>query len=469
MNIVILAAGSGTRMLSAQPKVLHHLAGKPLIHYVIETACRLNPSKLVIVLSKQSQFIKEIIKTNLAIEPIIVIQNKQLGTAHALKQALPKLLYSEQTLVLYADVPLVKIETLKELIKNKENSPTSLGILTTLIQNPTGYGRILRDNKNHVRRIIEEKDASPTERKICEINTGIMLVPTNYLNQWLNKITPDNTQNEFLLTDIIPLALEDEVKIFTQQAIYSTYVLGINNRKQLAELERQFQLSLAQKILEKGTTLADPKRFDLRGVLECGKDVFIDINAIIEGEVKIGDRVIIGANCILKNCSIGNDSIIEPFSLIDSAKIGNNVIIGPYARLRPGSILADNVKIGNFVEIKNTKLNEKTKVNHLSYIGDASIGKNVNIGAGTITCNYDGETKHKTIIGDDVFVGSDCQLIAPLEIGNNKTIAAGTTIWRNISSNEKELILNSKIQTSAPLKAKKKSNKCSFLNKEYDK
>lgn len=455
MNIVILAAGSGTRMLSDKPKVLHNLAGKPLIHYVIKTACKLNPSKLVIVLGKENQDVENIIQKSTTVKVNIVIQHEQLGTGHALKQALPVLNHAEKTLILYADVPLIDEKILKALIQKEGSTSNSLSILTTVIKDPTGYGRILRNAANSVYRIVEEKAASQKEREVCEVNTGIMTAPTHKLMDWLKKINKNNEQKEFLLTDIIPLALKDGIKISTIQIEHNDHALGVNNREQLAQLERQTQLSFAKKILKRGVTLADPNRFDLRGQLECGKDVFIDINALIEGTVKIGDRVTIGANCILKNCTIGDESIVEPFSFIDSSEIGRNTTIGPYARIRPGTKLADNTKVGNFVEIKNSTLNQKTKINHLSYIGDTIIGKNVNIGAGTITCNYDGEKKYQTIIGDNVFVGSDCQLIAPLKIGSNKMIAAGTTVWRDIPNPSKELVLNTKIQQCSKLRSKK--------------
>lgn len=457
MNIVILAAGSGKRMLSDQPKALHLLAGKPLIQHVIETACKLNPTNLVVVINQaiSSIGINQTIQPYIPIPIHVVIQHEQLGTGHALKQALPKLTHSIPTLVLYADVPLIKLTVLEQLIKKEQKLTGSLGILTISLQDPTGYGRIIKNDAGMPCRIVEENNASDEEKKICEVYTGIMIAPTYQLSQWLQHIGNNNFQNECLLTDIIALAFNDKINIFSVKATNNDQVLGVNNRTQLANLERQYQYSIAQKILQNGTTLADPARFDLRGTLSIGKDVFIDINTLIEGSVIIGDHVTIGPNCILKNCTIGNNSLIDAFSLIDSATIGNNSIIGPYARIRPGSTIADNVKIGNFVEIKNTKVKQQTKINHLSYIGDAIIGENVNIGAGTITCNFDGIKKNQTIINDNVFVGSDCQLIAPLYIGKNKNIAAGTTVWKNIPNDQNELILNEKIQKNI---TKRKNN-----------
>lgn len=427
LNIVILAAGEGKRMHSSLPKVLHTLAGRPMLMHVINTARLLSPDKICIVIGHGGEIVKKSVAGN---DLTWVMQAQQLGTGHALMQALPHLDRDGLTLVLYGDVPLISIQTLRELIAKVEEKHCVL--LTADIENPSGYGRIVRDPKTRaIKAIVEQKDASAEQQEIHEINTGIMLIPNGYLHDWLPRIENKNTQHEYYLTDIIALSARYGVQIVSSQAVYIWEVMGINNKSQLAALERIYQRNCADKLLHQGVSLKDPSRIDIRGELICGFDVEIDIGCIFEGNAKLGDSVHVGAHCILKNVKIGADTTILPYSLIEDAEIGENCKIGPYARIRPGTKLSNKVHIGNFVEVKNSQVAVGSKANHLSYIGDSIIGKNVNIGAGTITCNYDGVSKHETIIEDDVFIGSDTQLIAPVKISKGSTIGAGSTITRN--------------------------------------
>ena len=424
LNIIILAAGLGKRMNSSLPKVLHSLAGKSLLSHVLDTANALLPHRICVVYGHGNDAVRDAIDNN---ELIWVKQEPQLGTGHALMQALPHLDKKGLTLVLYGDVPLISFETLQKLISAslKEN----LALLTVRLDEPAGYGRIVRDTEaNNIIAIVEDKDANIDQQKIKEINTGIMVIPNANLHEWLPKLENKNSQKEYYLTDIVAIAAKAGEKIEAAHPSNNWEVLGVNSKVQLAALERTYQRNYAEKLLEQGVTLTDPSRIDIRGELNCGKDVEVDINCIFEGEVILADGVKIGAHCILKNVKIGAGTTILPFSLIEDADIGKNCRVGPFSRIRPGTNLADEIHIGNFVEIKNSSINSGSKINHLSYIGDATVGKKVNVGAGTITCNYDGINKFQTVIEDDVFIGSDTQLIAPVKITSGSTIGAGSTI-----------------------------------------
>ncbi|MDW7598109.1 MAG: bifunctional UDP-N-acetylglucosamine diphosphorylase/glucosamine-1-phosphate N-acetyltransferase GlmU [Nitrosomonadaceae bacterium] len=426
LNVVILAAGLGKRMHSTLPKVLHPLAGKPLISHVLATARTLLPGKICVVYGYGGELVPQVINDD---ELIWVKQDPQMGTGHALLQTLPHLDSNGVTLVLYGDVPLTSVETLKKLIATSAES--ILALLTLELDDPSGYGRIVRSSEGHgVIAIVEEKDASESEHQICEINTGIMVVPNQFLHNWLPKLENKNSQKEYYLTDIVKMAVTDGVKVDATHPEHAWETLGINSKVQLAALERIYQDETAGRLLDQGVTLSDPSRINIRGQLFCGSDVSIDINCIFEGAVQLGDGVRVGANCILKNTKIQAGTQIAPFSLIEDAEIGKDCRIGPYARIRPGTHLSDEVHIGNFVEIKNSSISTGSKANHLSYIGDSIVGKNVNIGAGTITCNYDGANKHQTIIEDNVFIGSDTQLIAPVTVAKGATIGAGSTITK---------------------------------------
>jgi bifunctional UDP-N-acetylglucosamine pyrophosphorylase/glucosamine-1-phosphate N-acetyltransferase len=432
LNIIILAAGLGKRMYSALPKVLHLLAGKSLLSHVLDTANALSPQKVCVVYGHGNETVPDAIGNN---QLIWVKQEPQLGTGHALMQALPHLDKKGMTLVLYGDVPLIRLETLQNLITAA--SAEKLALLTVELDEPTGYGRIIRDAEtDNILAIVEEKDTSIDQRKICEINTGIMAVPNVNLHEWLPKLENKNVQKEYYLTDIVAMAVKAGEKVEAAHPSDAREILGVNSKVQLAALERTYQENFANKLLEQGVTLADPSRIDIRGQLDCGKDVEIDINCIFEGVVKIGDGVRIGAHSILKNVKVETGTTIFPFSLIENADIGKNCRIGPFSRIRPGTSLANEVHIGNFVEVKNSSINTGSKVNHLSYIGDTTVGKKVNVGAGTITCNYDGANKFQTIIEDNVFIGSDTQLIAPVKITKGSTIGAGSTITRNTPPEE---------------------------------
>lgn len=419
-------------MQSALPKVLHTLAGVPLLEHVIHVARMLSPDRICVVVGHGSDKVKQLIAGN---DLIWVSQEQQLGTGHALMQALPQLSADGFTLVLYGDVPLVRVQTLQQLIGVSGEKDCAL--LTAIIDNPFGYGRILRDSEtNEIVAIIEQKDATAEQQKIEEINTGIMLIPNQYLHRWLPKLENQNSQHEYYLTDIIAMAVKDGLQVASTQAKNFWEVMGVNNKHQLAELERIYQKNCADKLLENGVSLRDPNRIDIRGELACGSDVEIDINCIFEGIVKLGNSVRVGAHCMLKNVTVAPGSIIHPFSLIEDSEIGEDCKIGPYARIRPGTRLAKKVHIGNFVEVKNSQIAAASKANHLSYIGDSTVGENVNIGAGTITCNYDGANKYRTIIEDDVFIGSDTQLIAPVKIAKGSTIGAGSTITKETPENQ---------------------------------
>lgn len=424
LNIVILAAGKGTRMYSDKPKVLHALAGRPLIQHVLDTALALESDKTCIVYGHGGEAVPQAMSQY---EASFVLQEPQLGTGHAVKQALPALIPDSVTLVLYGDVPLTQTKTLKQLL----NKPDALTLLTLVMDNPTGYGRIVRNSAGKVVAIVEEKDATTEQREIREVNTGILVAPTHLLSGWLNNLQNNNAQGEYYLTDIVAMAVKQGIEVSTSQPDHAWEVMGINSKIQLAELERIWQQEQSLQLLKLGVTLADPARLDIRGKLVCGRDVEIDIGCIFEGEVNLGSRVKVGAYSVIRNAKIEAGTHIAPYSHIDTAEIGENCSIGPYARLRPGTKLHSEVHIGNFVEIKNSEIAKGSKANHLSYIGDSTVGSRVNVGAGTITCNYDGANKHRTIIEDDVFIGSDTQLIAPVTVKRGSTIGAGSTITRD--------------------------------------
>ncbi len=429
MNIVILAAGQGKRMYSALPKVLHPIAGKPMLGHVIDTIQKMDSTaKPCIVLGHGQEAVKEYLDQHHS-NFTIAIQAEQKGTGHAVMQALPYLSDDSSTLILYGDVPLIQASTLKDLLRLAQDE--TLAILTQELENPTGYGRIVRSHEGEVTGIVEEKDASAEVKQVREINTGIMACPTKELRQWLSHIQPNNAQGEYYLTDIVGLAAGQGLPIRTMMPEYGFEVEGVNSRVQLAALERTWQTHQAEELLLKGVTLIDPQRIDIRGYFKCSNDVTIDIGCVFEGQVEIASNVHIGPYCVIKDSQIAPNSQIKAFSHIEGAVVGESAVIGPYARLRPGTKIDENAHIGNFVEVKNSRIGNGSKANHLSYIGDAQVGSRVNIGAGTITCNYDGVNKHQTIIEDDAFIGSDTQLVAPVTVGKGATIGAGTTLTKN--------------------------------------
>ena len=443
MNVVILAAGPGTRMHSSTPKVLHRLAGRAMLTYVFDTAKQLSPEVICVVYGHGGERVRQAVDEN---DVVWVMQEPQLGTGHAVMQAAPHLDERWPTLVLYGDVPLIRAETLKRLV---QATGKGLGLLTATLDGPSGYGRILRNGKKVVG-IVEEKDANSRQRALREINTGIVVAPTKKLKSWLAKLQNNNAQKEYYLTDIVALATKERVPVTAIQADTAWEALGVNSRAQLAELERVYQRKLAASLLEQGVALADPSRCDVRGSLACGRDVAIDVNCVFEGEVKLGDGVSVGANCVLKDVTVSPGTRVEPFCHLENADIGADCRIGPYARIRPGTRtrLADGVHIGNFVEVKASSIGAGSKANHLSYIGDSEVGRNVNVGAGTIVCNYDGANKHRTVIEDDVFIGSGTQLVAPVRVGRGATLGAGTTLTKDAPAGE--LTLSRVKQVSIP-------------------
>jgi bifunctional UDP-N-acetylglucosamine pyrophosphorylase/glucosamine-1-phosphate N-acetyltransferase len=443
LQVVVLAAGEGKRMRSDLPKVLHPLAGRPLLSHVLETARLLMPRRLCVVIGHGGHLIRERLADT---DALWVVQEKQLGTGHAVMQALPELDGEGTVLVLYGDVPLIAPGTLRSLVKAAAGG--SLALLTQELEQPKGYGRIVRDGGGRVVRIVEEKDASAQERAIREVNTGILAMQRRKLGTCLAKLGNDNAQGEYYLTDVVAAAVAEGIAVEVRHPACARECLGVNSKGELALLERELQMNEAAKLLESGVTLADPARIDVRGELTCGRDVFIDVNCIFEGRVKLGDGVKIGASCILRDVTLGAGTEVKPFSLIEEARIGTNARIGPYARIRPGTELQDDVHVGNFVEVKASTLGRGTKANHLAYVGDSTVGSDVNIGAGTITCNYDGANKHRTVIEDDVHIGSDVQLVAPVTIGKGATIGAGATITRDVPPGG--LTLTEKKQVTKP-------------------
>lgn len=426
MSVVILAAGKGTRMYSDLPKVLHLLAGKPMVQHVIDAANSLGADNVHLVYGHGGELLKSTLT-----DPALnwVLQAEQLGTGHAMQQAAPHFADDEDILMLYGDVPLISVETLQRLREAKPEG--GIALLTVILDNPTGYGRILRENQNVVG-IVEQKDATQAQLAINEINTGILLANGGDLKNWLSKLNNNNAQGEYYITDIIALAHQQGRKIEAVHPARTTETDGVNNRLQLGTLERVYQAEQAEKLLLAGVMLCDPARFDLRGELKHGRDVIIDTNVIIEGTVTLGNGVKIGSGCVLKNCVIGDGCEISPYSVLEDTVLAADCTVGPFARLRPGAVLAEGAHVGNFVEMKKATLGKGSKAGHLSYLGDAKIGENVNIGAGTITCNYDGANKSLTEIGDNVFVGSDTQLVAPVQVAAGSTIAAGTTVMKDV-------------------------------------
>lgn len=430
LDVVILAAGKGARMLSERPKVLHKLAGKSMLQHVVDTATALDPARICVIYGFGGEQVPSAIQN-----PLLAFakQEPQLGTGHAVQQAIPHLEAGHVSLILYGDVPLVQVSTLKSLVDQAKKG--HVGLLTVVMPEPQGYGRIVRDN-GEIQRIVEHKDASPEELKISEVNTGMMAIPNRFLSKWLNDLNNQNAQGEYYLTDVIEMARRDGVSVVASSPRETWEVAGVNSRAQLQQLERQYQREQAGKLMDAGVSLTDAGRIDVRGSLDCGMDVEIDVNCLFEGTVTLGDAVRIGANCVIKDASIASGTRIEAFTLIEQASIGKDCKIGPYARIRPGSVLDDEVHIGNFVELKNSQIGLNSKINHLSYVGDSTVGSKVNIGAGTITCNYDGANKYRTIIEDGAFIGSDTQLVAPVTVGKGATIGAGSTITKNAPGGE---------------------------------
>ncbi|MCL2919905.1 bifunctional UDP-N-acetylglucosamine diphosphorylase/glucosamine-1-phosphate N-acetyltransferase GlmU [Shewanella litorisediminis] len=430
LNVVILAAGKGTRMRSDLPKVLHSVAHKPMVQHVIDTARELNADNINLVYGYGG----ELLKARLGEQPLnFVLQAEQLGTGHAVAQAIDHINDDDTVLVLYGDVPLTRKETLEALLAARQ--PDGVAVLTVHLDNPTGYGRMVREGGKVVG-IVEQKDASPEQLKINEINSGIMALPGKRLKSWLGRLENNNAQGEFYLTDVIAMAHADGVAIDTAHPTNPIETEGANNRVQLAALERAYQARRAEELMLSGANLRDPARIDIRGDVTVGMDVMIDVNVIFEGKVKLGNNVTIGAGAILIDCEIADNADIKPYSIIEGAKLGDSASAGPFARLRPGAELHKDAHIGNFVEMKKAVLGEGSKAGHLAYLGDAEIGKGVNIGAGTITCNYDGANKHLTVIEDDVFVGSDTQLVAPVVIRKGATLGAGSTVTHEVGENE---------------------------------
>jgi bifunctional UDP-N-acetylglucosamine pyrophosphorylase/glucosamine-1-phosphate N-acetyltransferase len=426
LDVVVLAAGQGKRMHSSLPKVLHPLAGRPLLAHVLEAARSLKPRRIVVVHGYGGEEVRAAFPGD---DLDWALQAEQLGTGHAVRQALPHLAADAEILILYGDVPLVRAETLKRLL---DTAQKGVAVLTAEVANPTGYGRIVRAAGGRVQRIVEQKDATPAEAAIREVNAGFFALRAAHLASWLGKLTNENAQKEYYLTDIVTLAGAEDVPVFAVKVEDRWEVAGVNSKQDLAGLERVVQHRQAARLLDAGVTLADPARIDVRGSLECGRDVFIDVNCVFEGRVVLGDQVRVGPNCVVRNTSVGARTEVRAYSHLDDAEIGERCLVGPYARLRPGASLADEVHIGNFVEVKATKIGARTKASHLTYLGDADIGSETNIGAGTITCNYDGYNKHRTRIGSRAFIGSDTALVAPVTVGDGAIIAAGSVITEDV-------------------------------------
>ncbi len=450
LEILVLAAGLGKRMRSDLPKVLHPLAGRPLLAHVLDTARSLSPRKIVVVHGHGAEKVREAFSK----EKIDwVLQPEQLGTAHAVMQAMPRVSADADVLLLYGDVPLVRAATLKRLL---EAAREGLALLTAEVENPAAYGRVVRDASGHVARVVELRDASAAERAIREINAGFYALNARRLSGWLKKIGDRNAQKEYYLTDLVGLAVGEGVPVAAVKADDAWEAAGVNSKRELAQLERRYQKIRSDELLEAGVTLADPARIDVRGALDCGRDVAIDVNCVFEGRVQLGDGVRVGPNCVIRNCTIQGDTEVLAFSHLEDSEIGVRCRIGPYARLRPGVQLAEEVHIGNFVEVKASRLGAASKANHLSYIGDSEIGARVNVGAGTITCNYDGAAKHRTVIEDDCFIGSDATLVAPVRIARGSYIGAGSTISKDTPAGQLTVARARQVSIPAWKPAKKK-------------
>jgi bifunctional UDP-N-acetylglucosamine pyrophosphorylase/glucosamine-1-phosphate N-acetyltransferase len=452
VSVVVLAAGQGKRMNSARPKVLQPLAGRPLLEHVVTAARAITPASIHIVYGHGG----DQVRAAFANQPDLhwALQAEQLGTGHAVAQALPAISDEHEVLVLCGDVPLIEATTIERLAA--QTAGGHLALLTAIVPDPTGYGRVLRDANGAVTRIVEHKDASDEERRVAEINTGLMALNAGALRRYLGKLTNRNAQGEYYLTDVIHMAATEGVAVRGTVASSATEVLGINDRAQLAIAERAWQERRARDLMTRGVTLADPARLDVRGEVTVGRDVFIDVGVVLEGKVVIGDRSRLGPYAVLRDTTLGADTIIHAHSVLEGAAVGDDCEIGPFARLRPGAVLSGHVKAGNFVEIKNSEIAPHSKVNHLSYVGDATVGTNVNIGAGTITCNYDGVNKHRTVIGDNVFVGSGSMLVAPVEIGAGATIGAGSTITKDAPPAELTLGRSKQVTVTGWQRPKKK-------------
>lgn len=433
-DIIILAAGKGTRMKSALPKVLHKLAGKSLLQHVVDSANSVQNANITVVTGHGSDEVRSSVSPSETSSLNYVEQTEQLGTAHAVQMVVPNLGNGGTSLILYGDVPMILPETIHEMLGAVSES--SMSLLTVTLDDPTGYGRILRNESGQVTAIIEQKDASTEQLKVREVNTGVLAVKTKQLKQWLPQIDNNNAQGEYYLTDLIAIARSNGVTIETKQPQSVEEVEGVNNRIQLSALERFYQKQQAEALMVAGVTLADPSRIDVRGNLKTGNDSYIDINAVFEGDVTLGSNVSIGPNCHIIDSDIGDYVEIYANSVIEQSQIANHSVIGPFARLRPGTVLAEKAKVGNFVETKNTHVGKGSKINHLSYVGDSELGEGVNVGAGTITCNYDGVNKHKTVMGDNSFIGSNSSLVAPVQIGKNATVGAGSTITKDVPDDE---------------------------------
>ncbi len=444
LEIVILAAGKGKRMLSDLPKVLHPIAGRPMLEMVIKTASLLDPAHIHVVVGHHAELIEQsltALPATIRSHIDCVMQSEQLGTGHAVSCALPNIKDDSLVLVLYGDTPLTPAQVLGDFIV--ESQKHDLCVLSAYADNPFGYGRIVRDNLGKLEYIVEERDASEQTKLIHEINTGIICAKASVLKKWLPKIRNNNSQGEYYLTDLAGMLVESGHDVGLSMAPDFSVLTGVNTKPQLAFAERTYQHMQAEQLMrEYGVTLADPSRIDIRGRLTCGKDCYIDVNCVFEGEVELGDRVRIEAGCVIKDCKIGDDSVISPYTVMESSLMKKRTTIGPFARLRPGNVLEDEVHIGDFVEVKKSVIGKGTKAGHLSYLGDAQLGAGVNVGAGTITCNYDGANKHCTIIGDDVFIGSDTQLVAPVNVPTGVTIAAGTTYTSRIKATENDLVIS---------------------------
>jgi bifunctional UDP-N-acetylglucosamine pyrophosphorylase / glucosamine-1-phosphate N-acetyltransferase len=453
LSVVILAAGQGKRMKSEWPKVLQPLAGRALLKHVIDTARALAPEAICVVYGHGGERVREALKSE---SVSWVLQQRQLGTGHAVMQALPGIPDAHTVLVLYGDVPLIRRDALEKLLKLCDSK--TLAILTVMLEEPSGYGRILRDARGRIRKIVEHKDASKQQLRIRESNTGIIAAPAKLLKKWLALVKNNNVQGELYLTDVAAIAAKGKFNVVPLVALTETEVLGVNDKVQLAQVEAAYRQQQARELMLAGVTLIDPNRLDVRGTVTVGRDVELDVNIVLEGKVTLGDRVHVGPNCVIRDCEIGSDTQVFPNCVLDNAIIGPSCNIGPFARLRPGATLARSVHVGNFVEVKNTELGEGSKANHLTYLGDALIGKDVNVGAGTITCNYDGVNKSHTHIEDGVFIGSGSMLVAPLRIGARATIGAGSTITQDVPADKLTLARSRQVSIdnwARPVKPKK--------------